>query len=222
MCTYKRPERLAITLEQLEAQEGVKVKLYIWNNNPEISGQVDEIVSRSQLEVQVHHNPDNVGGFGRFYKASEIAEDFPFIVTIDDDVNFGPHAIKTLVNEFKPNTIHSFFAFKLINAHDYFDRTVSHPGETADYCGTGGEIIDSSIFKNQRLFECPEKYWFLEDLWLCFVAKQNGWELYKSAADLHLDEGDFKDQWLQLKPLKTEFLEYLVNQGFKITANIQA
>jgi hypothetical protein len=218
LCTYNRPERLALTLRELEAQVGVIPELYIWNNNPNIAAEVSAIVAKTTLQVTVYNSPENVGGFGRFYKARQLADTEPFIVMIDDDASVGPTALRTMRDEICEGSYQSFFAFNLNNPKDYFDRTAAPNGGAADYCGTGGSIIDSCVFTSPGLFDCPKQYWFMEDLWLSYYAQQVlGWELRKSSADIQLDEGDFKDQWLQLKAQKTEFLEYLIGHGYTIS-----
>lgn len=217
MCTYKRPERLAVTLQQLAAQENCIPRLYVWNNNPEFVEEIDKAVAQATINVSVHHNAENIGGFGRFYQARTIAANNKFVIFIDDDVNLGPNALRTSLDEGAEHTIVSFFAFALRNPADYFDRDVVEAGQSADYCGTGGMVVDASIFTNDMVFNCPEKFWFLEDLWLCAVAQKQGWVCKKSAADITFEPGDFKDQWLTMKPLKTEFLQYLIADGFVIT-----
>ena len=218
MCTYNRPQRLALTLRELEAQVGVTPELHIWNNNPKIAAEISATVAKANLQVSIENSPENVGGFGRFYKARELASKYPFIVMIDDDASVGPTALRTLRDEASEGSYQSFFAFNLNNAEDYFDRTATRNGAVADYCGTGGSIIDSRVFTEAGLFDCPKEYWFMEDLWLSYYAQQVlGWELRKSSADIQLDEGDFKDQWLQLKSHKTEFLGYLIQQGYTIS-----
>lgn len=220
MCAFNRPERFGRTLEELEAQQNVKPILYVWNNNPEIAEQLESIASTSTLEIHFYHSDKNIGGFGRFYQAKKLADIYPSIVMIDDDVSIGPSALETLILEHTPQTIRSFFAFKLINATNYFDRIEGNDGGEVDYCGTGGTIVDSTIFTQDILYECPQQYWYIEDLWLSYVASHVlGWKLLKSGVDMHLDEGDYKDQWLTLKEKKSIFLQYLIEKGWKITAN---
>src|ERR1700728_5190076 len=74
LSVWKRLERLPHTLEQLAAQE-IAVQVYIWNNSCE-RRLVDAAAASasSALPVVVHHSPRNVGGFGRFYLAREVAE----------------------------------------------------------------------------------------------------------------------------------------------------
>jgi hypothetical protein len=218
MCTYNRPERLALTLRELEAQVGVTPELYIWNNNPDIAAEIEATIATASISVTIHNSPKNIGGFGRFYQARKLADTQPFFVMIDDDASVGPTALRTMRDEVFEGSYQSFFAFNLQNPKDYFDRTATPNGAAADYCGTGGSIIDSRVFTSAGLFDCPKEYWFMEDLWLSYYVQQVlGWELRKSSADIQLDEGDFKDQWLQLKALKTEFLGYLIEQGYSIS-----
>ncbi len=169
--------------------------------------------------VTIHHSEINIGGFGRFELASQLAGATDRVVFIDDDVNFSNDALQRLCEEYQPRTIRSFYAFQLNNPADYFARTVLDPGHKADYCGTGGMICDSSIFKEKGLFACPKEYWFIEDLWLSYYAKHiMGWELYKSGADISIMP-DQKNQWYGLRDKKSAFLKYLTQQGWQLKGN---
>lgn len=222
ICLWNRPERLSITLKLLGQQTDKDFKLYLWNNNPKIIYEVDKVIEDRQrnFPVQVRHSPDNVGGFGRFYLARELSSNNPHVIFLDDDEEFSKGMVKTFKRETRPRTISGFWAFKLHNPDDYWDRgyhdrSLLKPGETATYCGTGGIVTDSSIFKDQRLYDCPLEYRFFEDLWLSYFALHiMNWKIYKS--DVHIkiiDDG--KDQGLGKEETKSEFLRYLVHSGWK-------
>ncbi len=217
ICTYRRLDRLGSTLSQLIMQTDCTVEVLIWNNNPEGRELIDATIKLyPKLKVTVHHSGHNIGGFGRFYFARRISSRYSFVIFIDDDVILNNNAISTLIKEFEPRTIRSFHAFKFKTKEDYFYRQRLKAGEEADYCGTGGAICDTTIFKEKELFQCPKKYWFIEDLWLSYYASHVlGWKLYKSKAEIKLIE-DGKNQWVELKNLKTEFLQHLVRQGWDV------
>jgi hypothetical protein len=217
MCTYSRLDRLPFTLSQLTMQIGCTIEVFIWNNNLEGRELIDATIKLyPQLRVTVHHSEHNIGGFGRFYFARRFSSQYSSVIFIDDDVNLKNNAISTLIKEFEPQTIHSFYAFKFKTKEDYFKRKRLKAGEEADYCGTGGVICDTTIYKEKGLFQCPKEYWFIEDLWLSYYASHVlGWKLYKSKAEIKLIE-DGKNQWVELKNLKTEFLQYLIRQGWDV------
>lgn len=218
MCTWNRPELLETTLACLEAQIGVAPVLYIWNNNPAIADVIDETVTHSSLEVHVHHHDKNIGGFGRFYQAKQLADAFPYVIFIDDDQTFGPKTLRTMLDEARPKTIRGWWAFRFTGrTPNYWLRRRVKPDCSAHYIGTCGMIADSSIFKDERLYECPAEFWFIEDLWLCFIANHAlGWKLLATHADFETII-DMKNQAPGLLAKKTKLLKYLVKEGWKVT-----
>ena len=43
------------------------------------------------------------------------------------------------------------------------------------YVGTGGSIIDAGVFQLEELFECPDEFRSVEDLWLSYIVQAMGW-----------------------------------------------
>jgi hypothetical protein len=73
-------------------------------------------------------------------------------------------------------------------------------------------IADSSIFRDSRLFSCPRRFWFVEDLWLSYVASHLlKWELFRSEAEF-VSHNDAHDLFSSLGKVKTRLLRYLVNR----------
>jgi len=219
MCVWQRIDRLAETLTLLEAQEAVQVDLYIWNNNRSAAARVEEIVRTMacrRVRVVLTHSARNIGGFGRFYLARELAARHPAVVFVDDDLVFRSGAVSSLFDEHRPRSLASQWAFRLLDPTDYDRREPLEPGERADYCGTGGMIADSSIFRDERLFKCPRRFWFIEDLWLSFHASHVlGWELRQSGVSFEeMDDG--LNQFGYLHRRKSRFLRYLVGRGWAI------
>ncbi len=219
MCVWQRIDRLAETLSLLEAQEAVQVDLYVWNNNRAAVARVEEIVRTTacrRVRVVLTHSARNIGGFGRFYLARELSEHHSSVVFVDDDLVFSSDAVRRLIEEHRPCSLASQWAFRLLDPNDYDRREPLEPGERADYCGTGGMIADSSIFRDERLFRCPRRFWFIEDLWLSFHASHVlGWELRKSGVSFEeLDDG--LNQFGYLHRRKSRFLRYLVRRGWDV------
>lgn len=214
LSVWKRLERLPHTLEQLAAQE-IAVQVYIWNNSCE-RRLVDAAAASasSALPVVVHHSPRNIGGFGRFYLAREVAEaGHPSVVFIDDDQDFGPTTITELVGYHRPRSLSGWWAFRFLG-QSYGERVPASPGEKAHYVGTGGMISDTAVFRSHHLFDCPRRFWFVEDLWLCYVAQQHfGYDLRKSPAQFEFAD-DGHDLHLSLGQTKWTFLRYLIRHGW--------
>lgn len=206
MCTWRRIQRLSETIKMLESQTYKSFDFYIWNNNSSERANVDKLAKSNIISISVHHSKDNVGGIGRFYYAQKIANEYDYIVFIDDDQNFTNTFISHMTELAKPTSIVSWFGWKILG--EYFNRTrIQNMGEV-DYCGTGGMIIDSKIFTTIK-YDIPKQFMFVEDLWLSYYAKyEHGYKLYGCDAPIQIIV-DGKDQYVGLKHTKKDFLNYL-------------
>lgn len=217
MCTWRRPEYFKRTLKNLAKQRGVRVHLYVWNNNPGIAEYLEKDAADASIEVTFRHSEQNVGGFGRFYFARELVGEYPYVVFIDDDQFFGSKAIAQLAAEAAPTTASSWWAYRFVRPPRYWLRRSVRPGKPAHYIGTCGMVIDNSIFADPRLFECPEEFWFIEDVWLSYVANHlHGWKLTGSAAKFRF-KPDLRNQFSGLINDKGRFVAYLMDQGWQLS-----
>lgn len=217
LCVWRRLHRLPETIALLERQEGSRVELHVWNNAPRARALVDSIAQRaSGIAVHVTHSSRNVGGFGRFYVARALAARHPFAIFIDDDIAFSSTLASDLIAEAGPRSMSGHWAFHLESPSDFSARSEALPGELVDYCGTGGMVTDTSIFLEPALFQCPRRFWFIEDLWLSYFASQVlGWELRKSSAAFQMSY-DGVDQFVYLRRRKSAFLRHLVEAGWAL------
>ncbi|WP_188756233.1 glycosyltransferase family 2 protein [Microbacterium album] len=214
MCTWRRPEYFRRTLRSLEAQEGVTVALHVWNNNPDITEELERAAADSTVPVTFRHSATNVGGFGRFYLARELAGEHPYVVFIDDDQLFGATTMATLLSEARPRSASGWWAYRFIAPPHYWLRLPVRKGRRAHYLGTCGMIVDASIFADERVFECPDRFWFVEDVWLSYVAGHlRRWTLRRSRATF-LFIPDTKNQFTGLIREKYEFMRYLTSRGW--------
>jgi len=211
-CTWRRLERLPLTLEMLGAQD-IPVQALIWDNSGQAET-VDKAVSDARIPVAVHHSRRNVGGFGRFYLARAAAEaGHQAVVFVDDDQDFGPDAIWELRSAHKPRSISSAWAFRFTGKH-YYNREQCASGEPAHYLGTGAMVADAAVFTDARLFTCPRRFWFAEDLWLCYVAQHlNGYALSSNSAPLK-EVPDGRNQWVKLWWVKDRLRRYTARRGW--------
>jgi len=217
MCTWRRPEYFPRTLRCLEAQRGVRVELHVWNNNPDIAGELEALAALaacSVLSIRLHHSSENVGGFGRFHLARELAPRHPYVVFIDDDQLFGAHTIATLRREARPRSATGWWAYRFLFPPHYWLRVPVRKGRRAQYLGTCGMICDTSVFADDRLFECPDRFRFVEDVWLSYVAQHLlGWTLRRSRATFFFIP-DTRNQFAGLIREKYELLRYLTARGW--------
>jgi len=209
MCTFRRLGRLPATLAMLGAQS-TPVQVLIWDNSRS-PGAVAKAAADAHIPAAVHHSPRNVGGFGRFYLARAAAEQgHQAVIFIDDDQDFGPEAIGDLIGRHRARSLSGWFAFRNLRTGD---RVPCAPGSAADYVGTGGMICDTAVFSDPRLYRLPRRFWFIEDIWLCAVARHlAGYAVYASPARFALAP-DGRDQCRSLGWAKKRLRRWLGRRG---------
>jgi len=187
VCLWKRHHRLSTILGML-ARQSVPCDLYLWNNDPTQADAIATAVAGAALvpdRVVVANSASNIGGFGRFFWARELAATNSFVLFVDDDELLDVDSVATFRAEAAVGQIHSAWGFRFTQRRNYWRRRPVAAGEPAKYCGTGGMITDSSIFLDERVFRCPAPYWFCEDIWLSYFASTAlGWGLFKSRAEV--------------------------------------
>jgi hypothetical protein len=217
MCTWKRLEGLPRTLELL-AEQDTAASLYVWNNNRREAERIDALLARSAVPAQSVHCSRNIGGFGRFYVARELAHHHEAVLFVDDDQDFGPSMVADQLASFRPASLAGWWAFDYRSgARSYAERDrVEQPGARADYVGTGGMIADAAIFTDAKLFGCPRRYWFVEDMWLSYYARAvRGWELRRSRAEFRF-AAHGHDIDLTLGMTKIRMFRYLKRSGWSV------
>jgi hypothetical protein len=221
MCLWNRPSRIETVLEMLDGQNFPPgIRLYLWNNNRsdhdvyvkairEYTAKPDGVLRR----VQLVKSPHNLGSIARFYWARKIqlgAPNTPVIV-IDDDQDVTADFIADTVAAYDPATVTAWWAFTVGNA--YWDRQPAAPGDRVDHVGPGGSIMSSSIFDNPQFFtDIPDAYRLLDDVWLSYFARKEGYGLAKLDVDMVfvLEE---TNQHHGQAGLKAEFFDYLYGAG---------
>lgn len=208
-CTWKRIHLLQKLLNNLQAQINVEIDIFIWNNNKEIKEKVNHIISGYD-NIKVKHSDVNIGGIGRFYYAKEISDLYPSIVFIDDDQELQPDVICKMIKHHKKHSILSWYGWKVNK--EYFDRIRVLDFTNVDYCGTGGMIVDSELFKELKLEKIDKNYSFIEDLWLSFIAKyEYGYELLGGDFNIIINK-DGLDQFEHLRSKKEVYYKILYNK----------
>lgn len=211
MCTWKRFERLNLTLSMLNEQTNKDFVFYIWNNNIELKNKIENLIlNYKDINIKVYHSDINIGGLGRFKVATQNVDNHKMFLFFDDDQEFKSDYIEKFTNLFKSKTLTSWYAFKIIK--DYHVRTRVKTLTNVDYCGTGGLLADAELFKDNDILNIPIKYQFIEDLWLSYYAKYI--HIYQlRGCDIWMQINvDNKDQYTtnrNLRDLKTEFYNFL-------------
>jgi hypothetical protein len=219
MAVWKRIEFLPTTIAQLERQVGISPELHLWVNNADVAGRAHELAAAASIPVHVTVSPENIGGIGRFHAARGLTGAHPYVVFVDDDQTFADDALRIMLDEVRPGAMCATYGFQIECPHSYWQRRLPKPGDWIQYAGTCGMISDTAVFADERLFDCPERFTFVEDLWLSYFAEhQLGWSLTRSGAQFHqIDDG--RNQWLTLgTDLKSEFVHHLVERGWQVPA----
>lgn len=186
MCLWNRPSRLIDMLEALDAQDHPDgVTFHIWNNNKLDHEHYRRVVADFRptgalREVQLVKTPYNLGSMGRFFLAREhgILHGPGPIIVVDDDENVQPGFVSAARAAYSPTTVAAWWAFEV--GRDYYDRKPADLGGPVDHVGPGGMICDSSLFLDDAFFTTmPERFWFVDDLWFTWFAKQKGMTLAK-------------------------------------------
>jgi hypothetical protein len=217
MCAWKRIERLPRTLELLAEQE-TAATLYVWNNNRRATERLDSFLTRSPIPAQSVHCSRNIGCFGRFYMARDLADAHDAVLFIDDDQDFGPSMVADQLASFESESVAGWWAFTYRpGARSHGERNrVETPLQPADYIGVGGMIADAAIFRDPGLFACPRRYWFVDDMWLSYYASRiRGWRLRRSLAEFRF-ASDGLDLDLTLGVTKIRMFRYLKRRGWDV------
>lgn len=76
-------------------------------------------------------------------------------------------------------------------------------------------MADAAVFTDPRLFACPRRYWFVEDVWLCYVAGWlNGYGLFRSPAQFEMAE-DEHALFRTLGRTRRKLQRHLIRQGWE-------
>jgi hypothetical protein len=221
MCAWKRVDRLARTVEMLADQEA-PATLYVWNNNRHEASRIDNLLAESRIPAQSFHCDRNIGSFGRFYVAHELADKHDVVLFIDDDQEFGRSMVADQLASFRPRSLAGWWAFTYRpGAGTYAERDrVEAPLDRADYVGVGGMVADAAVFTDPALFRCPRRYWFVDDMWLSFFATHvYAWELRRSLADFEFAY-DGQDLDLTLAMTKVRMFRYLKRRGWAVASSV--
>jgi glycosyltransferase involved in cell wall biosynthesis len=223
MCIWKRQENLPRTIELLKKQKNQNFDLFLWNNNQDIKVSLDGTLNNlpTTFNKYLYTHEENIGGYGRFYLARALnkLKHYKYAIFIDDDETFNESMVDDFLSEAEPEKMTSIWGHQLVKGQNYQVRRHARFGQDCQYCGTGGMVVDISIFSDNKVFDCPKKYWFIEDLWLSYVGHTKGWKLKGSKAKVVPRHNDGKDMtvWHSgIASLKIEMLEYLRKEGWDV------
>ena len=176
MCLYSRPEQLPIIQEALDNQTFKDFEFLVWDNTKK-----------------------NDGSKARFWLVKQAKGEA--IIFIDDDEIPNPDFVEYMYNEYLkyPKCVLGWFTRIFKGAYQKDAITNSSYGTEVDYVGTGGMIVSKKLFDdNPVLYDIPKEIDKVEDLFLCHIAKQNGYRLIAVKKKLKMivdGKNQCKDLW---------------------------
>ena len=216
MCLWNRPTRLPAVLDLLDSQDHPGgVRLFLWNNNradhPVYLRALQERAGTggALVRVDIVRSPLNFGSIGRFFWARKIAvtrPDAPVIV-LDDDQDIRTSFVREAIEQFDPRRLTAWWAWTV--GDTYWERHAAELGDRVDHVGPGGMICRAGIFADERFFtEIPDEFRMLDDIWLTYFARREGYALAKLAVDIDfvMDE---TNQFHTQTDLKPRFFDHL-------------
>ena len=239
MCCYKRHRNLKDIIKSVSLQSLCKsyvVNLHIINTNPDKWEETQNInYGGNLLKVHLCSSNENLYGYARFLYVKKLMKTtyLPYVIFIDDDQYLPPGWLEKTWLSREPLTYCCWYGRifekeKGIEGISYWnDKVPQHKRLLAeydpkykefDYGGTGGSIIDCSVFLFDIVFKCPLDYRNIEDLWLSFVVKHIIGKPIKIMKN-PISPFTFADTestalWLPITAKKEEFLKLLTRAGY--------
>lgn len=200
MPVYSRFDRLGIIKQQLKQQTFPQkdFEFLLWDNTIE-----------------------NKGSQARFWLVKKAKGEA--IIFIDDDESLQPDFIEYMWEQYKLYPKHLLGWFTRRFPQESYWRSIPPQyntyGQEVDYVGTGGCIVEKKIFDNNpELYNIPPEFNKVEDLYLSYIARKNGYKLM--AIDAHIKiEIDGKDQYKDIWYYKENAFKSLRNYDWKIYAD---
>jgi len=156
LTVYNRLEYLDDQLEQLKNQNNKNFNLYIVNNS-------DTDLDVPQAE-HVFNMRNEKSIYGRFFAIQEVHKNHEIILNVDDDEIFPQVLTEYAYRQYSTEAIKSFWAFRI--SGDYWTRRKLSGSELGHYAGAGGLLAPSEFFTVPELYQAPEEYWIIDDLWM--------------------------------------------------------
>lgn len=124
---------------------------------------------------------------------------------IDDDfVLHGSNVVEIVLSYAAPKTYSCWYGKVFQKQGDYWNNSLLTMTDlkqqnrkncsTFHYCGTGLSVIDADIFQDELLFQLPNQFLYVEDLWLSAVAWRRGYLLKRIFANISIRQpkGEFE------------------------------
>lgn len=226
MCTWKRNKLLNTILQNQNTQTvAPRIHLHLLNNNPKERETLTAIIeqfnkTKPAITVTLKHFENKLYGFQRFqYIKTDLLVNHvaDYVIMVDDDQQFPPEWVESIYHLRQPQTYKSWWG-TAFTTNNYWQKRHTID-DKFDYGGTGGSIIDTSIFfTTTKLWNVPADpiVYNIEDLWLSFVIRHHyGWDILCSFLPPIMKEEAFRGtdvvaQHKALRDKKQALLMYLI------------
>jgi hypothetical protein len=202
-------------LQKIQLQNNKDFDFYIVNNSIDqdlkLIGYFNKYGKDLGVNVFIKNYENKYKQFARFYLARELAQQgYEKIIFVDDDEVLPNSFIQDCHAQYNEEYVKSFYAHKFEN--DYWKKVRLKPRELGNYAGTGGLICSSKIFLDDKLFDCPEKYHIIDDLWFShYILKFTDYKITLLETQIQFMHDD-KATFVNLVDLKREFsTDYIIN-----------
>jgi hypothetical protein len=202
-------------IQRLQNQTNKLFDFYISNNSEnkdnKLIGYFNKYGKDFGTNIFIKNYENKYKQFSRFYLARDLAkEGYEKIIFVDDDEALPSIFIQDCYDQYDKNYIKSFYAHKIKD--DYWKKIRLTRGEIGNYAGTGGLICSAEVFLDDKLFECPEEYYIIDDLWFSYhILKHTQYQITLLDTNIQFIKDD-KGTFVNLKDLKISFsIDYILN-----------
>ena len=215
MCTYIRLTNMPKLLQKIKTQHNKDFDFYIVNNainqDFKLTGYFRKYGEDLGVNVFIKNYENKYKQFARFYLARELAQQgYEKIIFVDDDEVLPNSFIEDCYAQYDEKYVKSFYAHSFDK--DYWKKVRLKPREIGNYAGTGGLLCSSKIFLDDKLFECPEEYHIIDDLWFShYILKFTDYKITLLDTQIQFIKDD-KATFVNLIDLKRSFsTSHIVN-----------
>lgn len=217
---WGRPKALPKMLEQLSRQTSQDFRTIISNSNPDTTDYAKEVCS--EYDVYFRQDSNEKYCFRRFEIAAELNTER--IIFIDDDVIIPDDFVEKALAQYEPRTYKSWWTWNFNGKPYHFvkDRTrITAPGVSVNYGGAGISIVDASIFQKRELFDVIDGAYYMDDIWLSYVAGHVlDWRIeYLDIDGIELGGADSVAEYSRIAKLtnnKKTFVDELRSRGWQV------
>jgi glycosyltransferase involved in cell wall biosynthesis len=159
---YERFENLDLTIRSLKNQLNKDFDLFIVNNSDR---DIEDLVD---IDCEIINMRNKYNIYGRFFAVRDVIDrGYEIIAFMDDDIIFPPTYTKLCYAHYEPEYVKSFWSFQI--AGDYWTRKKLSGVKNGHYAGAGGLLAPAELFRVPQIYECPEEYWIMDDIWMSHV-----------------------------------------------------